>query len=79
MAIAKVPGGDLYYEELGDGFPIRLIHPAGATASTWGSVPEELARAGRVVVYDRRGIAAPHGRHHAIAGQRDPWRQRARG
>ncbi len=55
MAIAKVPGGDLYYEELGDGFPILLIHPAGATASTWGSVPEELAHAGRVVVYDRRG------------------------
>lgn len=61
MAVANVPGGDLYYEELGDGFPILLIHPAGATASTWGSVPEALARTGRVVVYDRRGYSRSPG------------------
>ena len=39
---------DLYYEEVGQGVPILLIHPAGATASTWGSATEELARIGRV-------------------------------
>jgi pimeloyl-ACP methyl ester carboxylesterase len=51
----------LYYEEQGDGVPILLIHPAGATASTWGSVVEELARIGRVIAYDRRGYARSGG------------------
>ena len=49
--------GPLYYEDAGTGIPILLIHPAGATASTWGSVTEELARVGRVITYDRRGYA----------------------
>jgi pimeloyl-ACP methyl ester carboxylesterase len=48
---------DLYYEEQGEGVPILLIHPAGSTASTWGSVTGELARLGRVIAYDRRGNA----------------------
>jgi pimeloyl-ACP methyl ester carboxylesterase len=54
-------GCDLYYEEAGEGVPILLIHPAGATASTWGSVTEELARIGRVITYDRRGYARSGG------------------
>ncbi len=48
-------GGDLYYEEKGEGPPILLIHPAGATAATWGSIVDDLARIGRVITYDRRG------------------------
>jgi pimeloyl-ACP methyl ester carboxylesterase len=40
---------------------ILLIHPAGATASPWGSVTDELARIGRVVAYDRRGYARSGG------------------
>ena len=48
---------DLYYEEQGEGVPILLIHPAGATASTWGAAAEQLARIGRVIAYDRRGYA----------------------
>jgi 3-oxoadipate enol-lactonase len=52
---------DLYYEELGDGVPILLIHPAGSTASTWGAVTTELARIGRVITYDRRGNARSGG------------------
>lgn len=51
----------LYHELIGEGVPILLIHPAGATASTWGSVPEELARIGRVITYDRRGYARSGG------------------
>jgi len=39
------------------GIAILLIHPAGATASTWGAAAEELARVGRVIAYDRRGYA----------------------
>jgi pimeloyl-ACP methyl ester carboxylesterase len=50
-------GCDLYYEEAGQGVPILLVHPAGSTASTWGSMIGELARMGRVISYDRRGNA----------------------
>lgn len=52
---------DLYYEELGEGVPILLIPPAGATASTWGSATEQLARVGRVITYDRRGYVRSGG------------------
>jgi magnesium chelatase accessory protein len=51
----------LYYEEAGEGIPILLIHAAGATASTWGSAREQLARIGRVITYDRRGYARSGG------------------
>ena len=54
-------GCDLYYEEVGEGVAILLIHPAGATASTWGAATEELARIGRVITYDRRGYARSGG------------------
>jgi pimeloyl-ACP methyl ester carboxylesterase len=54
-------GCDLYYEEEGDGVSILLIHPAGATASTWGAATGELARIGRVITYDRRGYARSGG------------------
>ena len=51
----------LYYEQVGEGVPILLIHPAGSTASTWGSVVDELAGVGRVITYDRRGYARSGG------------------
>ena len=53
--------GALYNEQTGRGVPILLIHPSGATASTWGSAREELARIGCVVAYDRRGYARSGG------------------
>ena len=52
---------DLYYEEAGSGIPILLIHPAGATASTWGAITDELARIGWLITYDRRGYARSGG------------------
>lgn len=56
------PGGcDLYHEVTGEGVPILLVHPSGATASTWGAATEELARIGRVIAYDRRGYARSGG------------------
>lgn len=61
MGFANAQGGDLYYEEKGHGIPILLIHPAGATASTWGHVAEELANVGRVIAYDRRGYSRSPG------------------
>ena len=54
-------GCELYYEEAGEGVPILLIPPAGATASTWGSSIDALARMGRVITYDRRGYARSGG------------------
>ena len=57
----KSDGCDLYYEDEGEGVPILLIHPAGATASTWGSAREQLAEVGRVITYDRRGYARSGG------------------
>jgi 3-oxoadipate enol-lactonase len=61
MGSVKFDGCDLYYEETGQGVPILLIHPAGSTASTWGSAVEELACVGRVITYDRRGYARSGG------------------
>lgn len=57
----RVEGCDLYHEEAGEGVPILLIHPSGATASTWGSAAEELGRVGRVITYDRRGYSRTGG------------------
>jgi len=57
----RANGCDLYYEQGGEGVPILLIHPAGSTASTWGSASEQLAQIGRVITYDRRGYARSGG------------------
>ena len=57
----RADGCDLYYEEMGEGVPILLVPPAGATASTWGAAAEQLARIGRVITYDRRGYARSGG------------------
>ena len=54
-------GHDMYHEQVGEGVPILLIHPSGSTASTWGSVVDELARIGQVITYDRRGYARTGG------------------
>jgi pimeloyl-ACP methyl ester carboxylesterase len=48
----------LHYEERGEGAPILGIHGTGSSAIVWGDAVAELARLGRVIVYDRRG----HGR-----------------
>jgi 3-oxoadipate enol-lactonase len=61
VALATRRQADLYYEEIGEGLPILLVHPSGATSSTWGSVTEEFARIGRVIAYDRRGYAKSGG------------------
>lgn len=52
---------ELYVEQAGAGVPILLVHPAGATASTWGLAAAGLARIGRVIAYDRRGYARSGG------------------
>ena len=61
MATQVAEAPRLYYEEAGEGAPILLIHPSGATASTWGPLVDELARIGHVITYDRRGYSRSGG------------------
>jgi pimeloyl-ACP methyl ester carboxylesterase len=61
MGFIKARENNFYYEEKGEGPPILLIPPAGSTASTWGTLVSDLARAGRVIAYDRRGYARSGG------------------
>jgi len=61
MGFVKARGSRFYYEEKGEGPPILLIPPAGSTASTWGTLVGDLARAGRVIAYDRRGYTRSGG------------------
>jgi pimeloyl-ACP methyl ester carboxylesterase len=61
MGFVNARGSNFYYEEQGDGPPILLIPPAGSTASTWGTLAGDLAGAGRLIAYDRRGYARSGG------------------
>ena len=61
MSYITVRGTDLYYEEHGDGPAVLLVPPSGGTATTWGSLLDDLAVIGRVITYDRRGYARSGG------------------
>jgi pimeloyl-ACP methyl ester carboxylesterase len=61
MGFIKARGNNFYYQEQGDGPPVLLIPPAGSTASTWGTLAGDLADAGRVIAYDRRGYTRSGG------------------
>jgi pimeloyl-ACP methyl ester carboxylesterase len=73
MGFVKARGRNFYYEEQGKGPPILLIPPAGSTASTWGTLVGDLAGAGRVIAYDRRGYTRSGGEvvHSAAEHTRD--------
>src|SRR5215510_99155 len=55
MPDLQLEGIRLYFEECGVGAPIVGIHGTSSSALVWGTAVEELARLGRVIVYDRRG------------------------
>jgi pimeloyl-ACP methyl ester carboxylesterase len=61
MGYIEARGCNFYYEENGEGPPILLIPPSGSTASTWGGLVGDLAGAGRVIAYDRRGYTRSGG------------------
>jgi pimeloyl-ACP methyl ester carboxylesterase len=52
-----VNGTALHYEERGSGPPLLLVHGTGTYADIWSPVLDGLARAHRVIAYDRRGFA----------------------
>jgi pimeloyl-ACP methyl ester carboxylesterase len=64
MPTVSLDGATIYYEERGAGSPILLIHGTGSDANNWGSAPDELARLGRVLTYDRRGFTRSRGTGH---------------
>ena len=55
MPELQVNGVRLYYEEHGQGPPILCVHGTGGSTLMWGAAVPQLARLGRVIVYDRRG------------------------
>jgi pimeloyl-ACP methyl ester carboxylesterase len=55
MAELQVNGVRLYYEQHGQGPPILCVHGTGSSGLMWGAAVPELARLGRVIIYDRRG------------------------
>jgi pimeloyl-ACP methyl ester carboxylesterase len=55
MATAHVNGVDLYYERLGAGEPLVLVHGSWGDHDNWAPVVPKLAELFDVVTYDRRG------------------------
>jgi pimeloyl-ACP methyl ester carboxylesterase len=55
MPEVEVNGVRLYYELLGSGEPLALVHGSWADARVWDAVVPGLAESFRVLVYDRRG------------------------
>lgn len=66
MARARVNGVDLFYEVVGEGEPLVLVHGSWVDHETWQRVVPRLAQSFRVLVYDRRG----HSRSERPPGRR---------
>src|SRR5947209_8694969 len=62
--LVSVHGTDLYYEELGEGHPVILLHAGIADSRMWDEQMPVLAERYRVVRYDLRGF----GRSKMVAG-----------
>lgn len=76
MAISRFKGSGLYYEVLGEGEPLLLIHGAAASALWFGELPSRLAETHRVIMPDLRGLGRSE-RVSALDGARtwveDMW------
>lgn len=55
MPVVRVNGVKLYFEELGEGDPLVLVHGSWGDHHNWDLVAPELAKSFHVVTYDRRG------------------------
>jgi pimeloyl-ACP methyl ester carboxylesterase len=55
MPRLRVNGVELYYEVIGEGDPLVLVHGGWSDHNSWKLVVDEFARLYQVVAYDRRG------------------------
>jgi pimeloyl-ACP methyl ester carboxylesterase len=55
MPRLRVNGVEVYYEMIGEGDPLVLVHGGWSDHNSWRLVVDEFARSYQVVVYDRRG------------------------
>jgi pimeloyl-ACP methyl ester carboxylesterase len=51
-----IDGARIYYEAMGDGTPVVLLHTGNGNTSIWDGQFEELAQRFRVIRYDLRGF-----------------------
>ncbi len=52
----RVPGGELYFERVGSGQPMILVHAGIADLTMWEPQIEEFARDHAVIRFDSRGF-----------------------
>lgn len=76
MAYTEFNGSKLYYEDLGAGDPVLVIHGAAASGLWFGDLPARLAETHRVIMPDLRGLGRSE-RVEALAGPKtwveDMW------
>jgi len=73
--IVKVGGSDLFYQDLGVGTPVMLIHGFAEDGAVWGAVAKQLSTMCRVLVPDLPGSgrsALPVGRQRPSSGDEQP-------
>lgn len=66
-----VDGGRLWYERLGEGFPVVLLHPELWDSRIWDDQADAFARHHDVIRYDRRGAGRSDGPSGAYSDLRD--------
>jgi aminoacrylate hydrolase len=55
MPLAQLDDGEIYYEEIGSGFPLLLVAGLGGVGTYWNPQIEPFAKHFRVIVHDHRG------------------------
>ena len=56
MALARVNGVELYYEEAGEGYPVVFSHEFAGDARSWAPQVHAFSRLYRCVTYNHRGF-----------------------
>ena len=67
----SVPGGQLYYESVGDGPVLVLIHAGIADSRMWDSQMEAFAKHYRVIRYDVRGFGQSKSENVTFSARQD--------
>lgn len=76
MPISKLNDSELYYECVGSGPPLLLIHGLGSSGDDWAFQRDEFARDHRLILPDLRGSgrsAKPPGLYSIVQFATDLW------